>query len=122
MQLLGILLFSEIIEGLNMAWSIIMYPWKYSLHGVRSHQKTQEILLEITTGHSIDVIDTCDMLGTSKYIQIHQQTMANQGKETFACLLKTVSYIYCYTAVYVYTALCQARYTFYWPTCVPIYC
>lgn len=40
----------------------------------------QEILLKFTTGSSIDVIDTCGMLGTSKYIYIRQQTMTNKGK------------------------------------------
>lgn len=42
--------------------------------------KIQEILLKITTGNSIDVIDTCGVQGTSKYMENRQQTMANQGK------------------------------------------
>lgn len=34
--------------------------------------------------------------------------MANQRKEELACLLKTVTYIYFYMAIYMYTPLCQA--------------
>lgn len=72
MQLLGILLFSEITEWLYTAWSIIMYPCSWS----QKLTKIQEILLKITTGNSIDVTD----MWHAEYLQVYLDSSAKNGK------------------------------------------